>query len=217
MVSTAGIDISGIERVNSSHDGVFTASYDRFGQRTFIDTEILMNVAEEQKASPSSDGQREWITSPLLTGQALDHLESANFVHCAPVLPDVFFQNLGILRQADLWLQADPGEESAAWSVKQHRAALELVDAYLPSAEEVDDVTRDFMEKFPDGSTAKRPEVIVVKSGMKGSLIHRCCTKPLVIPVIPVEATDPTGAGDAYCGGFLAGMALTGHLLFLPV
>ena len=26
------------------------------------------------------------------------------------------------------------------------------------------------------------------------------------IPVVPVKAEDPTGAGDAFCGGFLVGM-----------
>ncbi len=29
------------------------------------------------------------------------------------------------------------------------------------------------------------------------------------IPAFPAEPLDPTGAGDAFCGGFLAGLALT--------
>ena len=31
------------------------------------------------------------------------------------------------------------------------------------------------------------------------------------IPTYPTEAVDPTGAGDAFCGGFLVGMAQTGE------
>ncbi|MYJ77451.1 MAG: carbohydrate kinase, partial [Caldilineaceae bacterium SB0670_bin_27] len=30
------------------------------------------------------------------------------------------------------------------------------------------------------------------------------------IPTFPTAAVDPTGAGDAFCGGFLVGMAQTG-------
>ena len=29
------------------------------------------------------------------------------------------------------------------------------------------------------------------------------------VPTYPTEAVDPTGAGDAFCGGFLVGMAQT--------
>ena len=31
------------------------------------------------------------------------------------------------------------------------------------------------------------------------------------IPTYPTQAIDPTGAGDAFCGGFLVGMAKTGN------
>jgi ribokinase len=33
------------------------------------------------------------------------------------------------------------------------------------------------------------------------------------IPAVPVPAIDTTGAGDAYCGGFLAGLVETGDAL----
>ena len=32
----------------------------------------------------------------------------------------------------------------------------------------------------------------------------------LEVPALPVVAIDPTGAGDAFCGGFLAGLMRTG-------
>ena len=33
------------------------------------------------------------------------------------------------------------------------------------------------------------------------------------IAAVPVVARDPTGAGDAFCGGFLAGMDITGDVV----
>jgi sugar/nucleoside kinase (ribokinase family) len=33
------------------------------------------------------------------------------------------------------------------------------------------------------------------------------------VPVVSVRAVDPTGAGDAFCGGFLAGVCATGDVL----
>ena len=33
----------------------------------------------------------------------------------------------------------------------------------------------------------------------------------LKIPTYSTEAVDPTGAGDAFCGGFLVGMSQTGN------
>ena len=51
------------------------------------------------------------------------------------------------------------------------------------------------------------PVTTAVKLGMHGAVIYdpgqrrRC-----VVPAVPVAAKDPTGAGDAFCGGVLAGL-----------
>lgn len=48
---------------------------------------------------------------------------------------------------------------------------------------------------------------MVAKLGEQGSLLAEGGTGRLVrIPCLPVNARDTTGAGDAYCGGFLAGI-----------
>ena len=33
------------------------------------------------------------------------------------------------------------------------------------------------------------------------------------IPIYPVQTVDPTGAGDSFCGGFMAGILATGNPL----
>ncbi|RME76259.1 MAG: hypothetical protein D6784_06215 [Chloroflexi bacterium] len=55
--------------------------------------------------------------------------------------------------------------------------------------------------------------ITALRLGPDGSLVHRAATGEMYpIPAYPVEAVDPTGAGNAYCGGFLAGWVQTGDL-----
>lgn len=50
-------------------------------------------------------------------------------------------------------------------------------------------------------------EVVVTTLGGQGSRIHPRGEAPVEIPVAPVKAVvDPTGAGDAYRGGFIKGL-----------
>lgn len=56
----------------------------------------------------------------------------------------------------------------------------------------------------------ERVEIVVTTLGEKGSRVHARGEAPVEIPVAKVKAVvDPTGAGDAYRGGFIKGL-LTG-------
>ncbi len=49
-------------------------------------------------------------------------------------------------------------------------------------------------------------DIIVIKRGSRGQYVYDGANHTRwVIPAYPVQALDPTGAGDAFCGGFLAG------------
>ena len=53
-------------------------------------------------------------------------------------------------------------------------------------------------------------EIVVVKRGERGQLLFDRSTKAKwEIPAYPARVVDPTGAGDSYCGGFLAGYRQT--------
>jgi len=56
-------------------------------------------------------------------------------------------------------------------------------------------------------------KVFVIRMGEKGSLIYsKDNLAGIHIPAVPVEVVDPVGAGNAYCGGFLAGWVETQDL-----
>lgn len=90
-------------------------------------------------------------------------------------------------------------------------SALVEVDAFLPSAQEVrdlwghEDVRRLGAELQDLGVTAQ----VVVKRGADGVdvLLEDTVVR---VPSVTEQLVDPTGAGDAFCGGFLAGFVETG-------
>jgi sugar/nucleoside kinase (ribokinase family) len=56
-------------------------------------------------------------------------------------------------------------------------------------------------------------EVVALRQGEHGATVHRADTgETWHIPAFETPVIDPTGAGNAFCGGFLAGWAQTGDL-----
>jgi len=53
-------------------------------------------------------------------------------------------------------------------------------------------------------------EIVVVKRGERGQYLYDRATRvKWEIPAYPARAVDPTGVGDSFCGGFLAGYRQT--------
>jgi sugar/nucleoside kinase (ribokinase family) len=53
-------------------------------------------------------------------------------------------------------------------------------------------------------------EILVVKRGERGQLMYDSSSKrKWEIPAYPARLYNPTGAGDAFCGGFMAGYRKT--------
>jgi ribokinase len=49
-------------------------------------------------------------------------------------------------------------------------------------------------------------EIIVIKRGSRGQLLYNGGSRTRwILPAYPVQIVNPSGAGDAFCGGFLAG------------
>jgi sugar/nucleoside kinase (ribokinase family) len=56
--------------------------------------------------------------------------------------------------------------------------------------------------------------IVALRRGEAGALVHRRDTgETWAIPAVAVQVLDPTGAGNAFCGGFLAGGVQTGDIL----
>jgi ribokinase len=118
-------------------------------------------------------------------------------------------------QRPDLVITCDsPGHEAFDLGTDRLRPLLEAVDAILPGAE---DIAR--RGRAHDPVTIARRFIrlgarsVVLKLGSAGSLVLAADGSAWQVPALPVALVDPTGAGDAFCGGFLAGLVATGDPL----
>jgi ribokinase len=106
----------------------------------------------------------------------------------------------------------DPYEEDASNNRDDITAALAYVDIFMPSEEEEkrffgNSNHEENIRKF----SAMGPPIVVIKLGSAGCMVYdRLKDRISRIPVYDTPKVDPTGAGDAFCGGFTAGYCITG-------
>jgi hypothetical protein len=152
--------------------------------------------------------------APHMTDIPSEYL-NASAVHICPI--DFLNQSqlLVTFRQATvttLTLDPSPGCMNSSF-LGNLRTHLEGLTAFLPSQEELRLLfwgkTNDLWE-MAEALGAYGCELIIVKCGGRGQLLYDAITKRRwEVPAYPARVTDPTGVGDAFCGGFLAGFRQT--------
>jgi sugar/nucleoside kinase (ribokinase family) len=104
----------------------------------------------------------------------------------------------------------DPGPATMTRTARRELPALlNGVTAFLPSQEELCNLfwgeTYDLW-KMAEAVSMYGCEYVVIKCGSRGQLLFDANNKrKWEIPAYPARLADPTGAGHAFCGGFLAG------------
>jgi sugar/nucleoside kinase (ribokinase family) len=91
-------------------------------------------------------------------------------------------------------------------------ALLTGLTAFLPSEEEIRSLfhgrSTDLWQ-MAEALTVYGCEVIVIKRGGSGQMVYDSARRlRWEIPAYPARVVDPTGVGDAFAGGFLAGYRL---------
>ena len=68
---------------------------------------------------------------------------------------------------------------------------------------------RELIQKMVDAGA----KIVALRQGENGTTVHRADTgETRHIPAFKITVVDPTGAGNAFCGGFLAGWLKTGDI-----
>jgi sugar/nucleoside kinase (ribokinase family) len=141
-------------------------------------------------------------------------LSAAGAAHVAPTTYATQLEISRLLAQAGKIVSLDPGHYLRDLPACRLAELLQWVRIFIPSEREVyeyrglcdlEDAARDFAEMGP--------HVVVIKVGRRGSIAYdklqnivwRC-------PAFPSRTLDPTGCGDSYCGGFLAGYVERGDV-----
>jgi sugar/nucleoside kinase (ribokinase family) len=109
-------------------------------------------------------------------------------------------------RSAGTLVFADVGwDDSEEWPAE----ALAMLDdcyAFLPNSVEAMRYTRAPTPEEAARRLAGLVPVVVVTCGSEGAIAIDSATGELVrVPAVPVEALDPTGAGDVFMAGFILG------------
>jgi len=97
--------------------------------------------------------------------------------------------------------------------IEQVRSLVQGVTAFIPSEEELRALfwgrSNDIWAMIEELGKAG-VECVVVKRASLGQLVYDAGNKKRwEIPAYPARVVDPTGAGNAFCGGFSAGYLLT--------
>ncbi len=216
---TAGIDTSAVRRIQRSHPVRVTFAHMPDGSRLQPVPEQMIRALPEADRAAFIDTTMLSDVLPLGAPRGADvpdaWLDEVDHWHL-PLLPLNRHRSLVERIAAGRGLlQSDcPARSDLAGDVFGKLAAtLGAIDVFLPSTSDFDvvapgvDVDDILLRLLSRGA-----RTIVLKAGGDGVFV-RWRDELFHLPAYDVPAVDPTGAGDAFCGGFMASMAATGDVV----
>lgn len=135
--------------------------------------------------------------------------------HLAPSEFAVHHTFPATLRRYDVhYVTCDPGSRYMQPAFAEDvKLIVHRLDAFLPSESETRAFFRDQIEDLwqaAEAFGAMGAKIVVIKLGARGQYVYETDSKrKWHVPAYPAKVRDLTGAGDAYCGGFLVGLAQT--------
>jgi ribokinase len=133
-------------------------------------------------------------------------IEAARACHVAPMplgVQGALVRSLMASRLAIIAL--DPHEDYIMGHTEEVLGLLPLLTIFLPSRREAEALFgRDDPEAAAAAFADAGPAAVAIKLGDDGSIVCVAGQPLRHVPCIPVQTVDPTGCGDAYCGGFVA-------------
>ncbi|GBC96994.1 2-dehydro-3-deoxygluconokinase [bacterium HR16] len=210
-----GVDVKHVRVVSHRTTGIAFVAYRSDGSRQF-----LFHLPQSAAALLAPEDVREDYLHDVralhITGSALSISESAR---------EACYRAARLCKQRGAMVSFDPNIRPELLGVDTVRTlcepVLQLCDILLPSGQEATMLTGDADEETACYNLVARGiPIVVLKRGAQGCIVvtdqHRT-----EIPAYPVEEVDPTGAGDAFAGGFvvamLHGMSVTEAARFASV
>ena len=206
------IDLRAFHAYNEKLELVHGPPITQFARRELTFPKILHGYQDSPEID--KDMKKPDILAPL-AGEIPAEYREAKAVHLCP-LDFVSHNQLSVAFRAGLTttLTLDP---SAGYMTPAFYRDLRIViaglTAFLPSEEELRGLFWDKTHDLWEMSTALGEygcEIVVIKRGRLGQAVYDVKGKHRwEIPAYPARPADPTGVGDAFCGGFLAGFRKT--------
>jgi ribokinase len=221
-------DISGLKRVSGDQDHRTFYAYSPDNRRddtnpefhfARIGSSLPETLAGYLHSTPGQADLNQFEPLALRTEDWSPVFDAARAIHLAP-MPIHSHRDIVELAgdQGARIVTLDPGERYMVPELLSSvRELLPHVNAFLPSESEIRSL-------FGSGVTMRAAArilgdwgapLVVIKGGPKGILLFdresgRQWRLPAYHPVGDERVIDVTGAGDAFCGGFMVGLATTG-------
>jgi ribokinase len=185
-----GVDVEDVVRAKRGESGQVIGFVDRKGDRAlYIDS-----------------GVNEIIS---LDEVRMDYVSQARFLHLTSFVGDESFQTqkqvLKILPES-VKVSFDPGALYARKGFAKLEPIIKRSHVLMPNATELKLITGE--EDYCNGADSligTGARIVAVKLGSYGCYVTDGRER-LLIEALKVEAVDTTGAGDAFCAGFLYGL-----------
>ena len=221
-LQTRGVDTRGIKVLPQSLDLRTFIAYNDFEHRSqsspvshFARREMTFPKALlGYQAQPKSDN----LLTPTISDIPKEFLDT-RAIHLCPMDFTTQSQMTAAFKGGSVsTVSLDPAPEAMIPALaKDLRILLQGVTIFLPSEEELRalfwGMTHDLWE-MAEAVSVYGCEVVIVKRGAYGQLVYDAAGKHRwEVPAYPARLADPTGAGDAFCGGCLAGYQKTFHPL----
>ena len=219
-----GVDTKGVQIIPASLDLRSFRAYSEkrelslsnpvrhFAQRELNFPKALLGYKPPEKREKVNSERHP--ATPLVTEIPAEYLQS-KALHIAPLDFKSQGQLLTTFRAASVkFISLDPSPQYMS-NNRQHdlRLFLDGLTAFTPSEEELRQLfwgeTHDLWEMAEELGNFGC-QIIIIKRGKEGQFLYDAgAKKRWKLPAYASRVADPTGAGDAFCGGFLAGFEQT--------
>lgn len=219
ILTNAGLDTRSIRKIDRPHPVRVTFAHLPDGSRIQpVPDHMIQQLPEDVQAAFVDTTSRPDILplgAPTAKDVPAEWLAEADFWHL-PLLPlHRHREMVAHLGGASGYLQSDcPARSDLIENpFAKLSETLGALDVFLPSTSDFDVIAPlaeipEILQRLTDIGA----RTIVLKAGADGVFV-KDGDALWRVPAYPGSPVDPTGAGDTFCGGFLAGMALTGDLV----
>lgn len=162
----------------------------------------------------AADGERCFFYMPGATEKlSLDSIDwalvqKADYIHISGIMKLYSLDVPSLLkrvRKMGKIISMDVDYDSEGKWMARVEPCLKYLDVFMPSLDEARLITG---RKLPDDIARflnkAGVRTVVIKMGAKGSFYMQAGGRSEYVPSFRVKLVDATGAGDAFCGGFLA-------------
>lgn len=206
------LDLRAFHAYNENLEVVHGSPVTQFARRGLTFPKVLLGY--QNPSEIEKDGRKPDVLSPLAAAMPAGYRD-ARAVHLCPLdfvshnqLTTAFRAGSG----ATLTLEPASGYMIPSF-FKDLRVIVTRLTSFLPSEEDLrglfSGTTHDLWE-MAAAVGEYGCDFIVIRRGGHGQAIYDVQGKHRwEVPAYPARPADPTGAGDAFCGGFLAGFRKT--------